>query len=236
MTMQDRVYAVAIFLIIGLMCIGVYVAVSGFLNANPEGIRLPSDNVEDTPVAGIIVAIPTETPAPPTNTPRPTRPPTRTPVGFVASPVPVVTRPPTLDFIPTVPTAEQLTPTATFTATPTGCGAEFCPRLGPADARGPGGNPCPSDYVWGFVYGRNGEGMSGIKVHFRDNSGNAGQTDSKGNEGEQGKYDIPLGGGTWIVEVMGRKEAILSPAFAVVVGQPWSGSGSCPTHVDFYQQ
>lgn len=237
MTMQDRVYAAAIFIVIGVMCIGIYVAISGFLNSNPNGLpKLPFQGEDTTPtaLAGVRVEIPTETAAPPTKSPLPTKPPTKTPKGFVASPTPAATRPPTLD-LPTVPTEEPVTPTPAATFTPQGCGMEFCPRLGPPDASGPGGNPCHPNYIWGRVLDRNRQGMPDVKVAFHDNSGNAGQTVSK-SAPDTGKYDIPLGNGTWIVEIVGRKEAMLSPSFAVVVGQPWSGAGTCPTHVDFVQQ
>lgn len=49
MTMQDRAYAVAIFIILGICCIGAYVAVSGFLNANPDGFSLALNDASATP-------------------------------------------------------------------------------------------------------------------------------------------------------------------------------------------
>ncbi|RIK28801.1 MAG: hypothetical protein DCC52_08005 [Chloroflexi bacterium] len=232
MTMQDRAYAVAIFIILGICCIGAYVAVSGFLNANPDGFSLALNDASATPTIGVTVEIPTETPAPPTNTPLP---PTETPIGYQPTAIPEATRGPTLDFIPTIATPE-FTATPEASATPPGCGSEFCPRPGPADSRAPGGNPCPSHLIWGFVLDRNGQGIPGVKIHFNDASGNAGDKDTKGPPDHPGIYDIPVGGGVWTVQVVGKREALRSPPFQVAVGQPWGGAGNCPTRVDFIQQ
>ncbi len=232
MSMQDRVYAAAIFIILGLCCIGAYVAVSGFANANPGGISIGFLSTTATPTAGVTIEIPTETPAPATNTPLP---PTRTPEGFQPTDIPAATRGPTLDFIPTVATPEA-TATPEASATPPGCGAEFCPRPGPADANAPGGNPCPSNLIWGYVLDSSGQGMPGIKIHFRDAGGNAGEKDTKGPPDRPGIYDIPVGSGTWIVEVMGKRDTLRSTPFQVAVGEAWGGSGNCPTRVDFVQQ
>lgn len=234
MTMQDRAYAVAMFIVFGICCIGIYVAVSGLLNANPNGLTIALLNqATETPTVGVTIEIPTETPAPPTNTPPP---PTRTPRGFVPSPTPGFTRPPTLDFLPTVPTPEPFTPTPVPSPTPPGCGAEFCPRPGPPDPRAPGGNPCPPNLIWGFVLDRNGQGMVGIKVTFRDDHGNAGEKDTKGPPDPPGIYDFPVAGGIWTVQLAGRRDTTRSTPFQVAAGQVWTGSGNCPTRVDFIQQ
>ena len=234
MTMQDRAYAVAIFIILGFCCIGAYVAISGFLNANPGGLAAALNNSTATPTVGVTIVIPTETAAPPTITPPP---PTRTPKGFQPTDTPAITRPPTLDFIPTVATPE-FTPTPEVTATPaaSGCGAEFCPRPGPADAGAPGGNPCPANLIWGFVTDHTGQGVAGVKVHFQDVNGNAGEKDTKGPPDRPGIYDLPVGNGVWTVQLTGKKDQTRSTPFQVVVGQAWGGSGNCPTRVDFVQQ
>lgn len=234
MTMQDRVYAAAIFIIMGICCIGAYVAVSGFMNQNPDGFKIGLNLATTTPTAGVTVEIPTETAAPPTNTSLPA---TKTPIGFQPTAIPAATRGPTLDFIPTIATLEASpTPEASATPQPSGCGAEFCPRLGPPDGRAPSGNPCPPNYLWGFVLDRNGQGIPGIKVTFRDANGNAGESDTKAPPDPPGRFDFPVGGGTWTVQVAGRKDASRSGPIQMAAGQTWTGSGNCPTRVDFVQQ
>lgn len=232
MSMQDRVYAVAIFVILGLCAIGAYVAVSGFMNANPDGLNLALNRGTDTPTVGVTIEIPTETAAPPTNSPLP---PTRTPEGFRPTDTPAVTRPPTLDFLPTIATPVE-TPTAEATATPPGCNASICPRLGPPDSRGPGGNTCPPDYIWGFVTDKAGNGIPNIRIHLREINGAEGDARSKGDPDPVGRFDFPASGGTWSVTVWTRDGDPVSPAIQVQAGQAWGGSGNCPTRVDFVQQ
>ncbi len=235
MSMQDRVYAAAIFLVLGLCCIGAYVAVSGFMLANPDGLAISLAQETATPTAGVTVEIPTETPAPPTNTPLPA---TSTPEGFQPTAVPEATRGPTLDFIPTVATLEpSVTPTPEFTATPPGCGAPFCPRLGPPDPRAPTGNVCPGNYLWGFVTDASGNGVPGVRVKFRGEGGGGDiKTTKAGPADPAGIYDFPATSGIWTVSVVDRDENEMGPAFQVQAGQGWSGSGNCPTRVDFIQQ
>jgi hypothetical protein len=232
MTMQDRAYAAAIFIILGICCIGAYVAVSGFMNANPDGLSISLNDSTATPTAGVTIEIPTETAAPPTNTPLP---PTQTPEGFQPTLPPAATRGPTLDFIPTIATPEF---TATPEATPTlaGCGAIYCPRLGPPDARGPKGQPCSTEYIWGFVFTANGEGEPNVRLHFREANGGEGDGRSKGDPDPRGRFDFPASGGLWNVQVWDRNGDPLSPPFQVQGGIPWGGSGNCPTRVDFVQQ
>jgi hypothetical protein len=231
MTMQDRVYAAAIFLVLGICCIGAYVALSGFMNAHPGGLSVGLVEASTSPTAGVTIQIPTETAAPPTRTPLP---PTKTPKGFKPTDTPAATRPPTLDFIPTIATAE-FTATPLATETPAGCSGSYCPRLGPPDARGPKGATCSQEYVWGFVLDRNGEGIPNIRVHFRELGGAEGDAKTKGDPDPRGRFDFPTSSGTWTVSVWSRDGDPISPAMQVVAGQPWGGSGNCPTRVDFVQ-
>lgn len=238
MTIQDRAYAVAIFLVLGICCIGAYVAVSGFFNANPNGLSLSLSSATETPTPGITIEIPTETAAPPTETPRPTAPPTKTPKGFVASPTPalVITRQATLDFLPTIPTGEPITATPAPSPTITGCGAEFCPRLGPPDSQGPKGTPCSQEYLWGFVIGADGAGAPNVKLHFKEVGGAEGDTRSKGPPDPAGRFDFPAASGTWSVQVVDKGGDPLSPPVQVQAGQLWSGTGNCPSRIDFAKQ
>jgi len=235
MSMQDRAYAAAIFIILGLCCIGAYVAASGFMNAHPEGLSLSLNRGTESPTAGVTIEIPTETAAPPTSSPLP---PTRTPEGFRPTDTPAATRPPTLDFIPTIETPE-ITPTEEATATPASgpaCEASICPQLGPPDSRGPNGNTCPQDYIWGFVTDNSGKGMSGVRIHFREVNGAEGDARSKGAPDPEGRFDFPANAGTWSVVVWTRDGDPISPAIQVQAGQAWGGSGNCPTRVDFVQK
>lgn len=232
MSMQDRAYAAAIFIIIGICCIGAYVAISGFMNANPDGLSLAFISATQTPTLGVTVEIPTETAGPPTNTPLP---PTKTPIGFKPTDVPEATRGPTLDFIPTIVTPE-FTPTPPPSATPTGCGAIFCPRFAPPDARAPTGNPCPDNYIWGFVFDQIGKGLGGMKVALRELNGAADKVTTKAPPDPEGRFDFPANGGTWTVQVVDRQENPISPPIQIQAHVPWGGSGNCPTRVDFIQQ
>lgn len=232
MTMQDRAYAAAIFIILGICCIGAYVAVSGFTNANPNGLQIGLNSETQTPTAGVTIEIPTETAAPPTNTPLP---PTKTPIGFQPTLPPEATRGPTLDFIPTIATPE-FTATPEATATPVGCGAAFCPRLGPPDPRAPTGNPCPDNYIWGFVFDTSGKGIGGMKITLRELNGAADKVTSKAPPDPEGRFDFPAASGTWSVQLVDRQEDPLSPPMQIQARVPWGGSGNCPTRVDFIQQ
>ncbi len=233
MSMQDRAYAAAIFIIIGICCIGAYVAVTGFMNANPEGISLALLNPTQTATPGVTIEIPTGIPAAPTNSPIP---PTPTPEGFRPTDTPAVTRPPTLDFIPTVATPEA---SPTLEATPTlvpSCTATYCPRLGPPDPRGPKGATCSQEYIWGFVTDASGAGIPNVRIHFREINGAEGDARSKGDPDPLGRFDFPAASGTWSVTVWSREGDPMSPAIQVQAGQPWGGSGNCPTRVDFIAQ
>lgn len=235
MSMQDRAYAAAILIIIGICCIGAYVAVSGFMNANPDGLSIGLNLPTQTPTGGVTVEIPTETPGPPTNTPLP---PTKTPIGFRPTDPPEATRGPTLDFIPTIETpefTETPLPTATLEIPP-GCGAPFCPRLAAPDPRAPTGNPCPGNYIWGFVLDRNGIGIGGMKVTLRETSGAGDKVTTKAPPDPEGRFDLPATGGTWTVQVVDRQENPLSPPIQVQANVSWGGSGNCPTRVDFIEQ
>lgn len=233
MTMQDRAYAAAIFIIIGICCIGAYVAFTGFLNANGGALTVALGGPTGTPTAGVTVEIPTDKPAPPTAT---LPPPTKTPKGFSPTDTPAATRPPTLDFVPTVATAE-FTPTLPEpSATPqAACSGSYCPRLGPPDSRGPKGNTCPPDYIWGFVSNAQGQGLPGIRVHFRELGGAEGDAKTKGDPDPVGRFDFPTSSGTWTVAIWNKDGDPISPAIQVQAGQPWGGSGNCPTRVDFVQ-
>ena len=236
MNMQDRAYAAAIFVVLGICCIGAYVAVSGFMNANPQGPSLGLNTAGQTPTQQSAVEIPTDTAAPPTATPLPTEPPTKTPKGFVPSSTPTIKRPPTLD-LPTVPII-GLGSATPFATTQVGCGYPFCGKMGkPDENMGPRGQACPTDYVWGVVYDKNGVGISDWHVRFQRVGGEGDRTTTKGPPDTRiGVYEIVAASGSWILQLRDPSENVKSPPFQVNAGQSYTGGPTCPSRVDFVEQ
>jgi hypothetical protein len=236
MNLQDRAYAAAIFIVLGICCIGAYVAVSGFMNANPQGLSLGLNAETATPTIESNIEIPTGTPAPPTFTPLPTQLPTKTPKGFVPSPTASLTRPPTLD----LPTAPVSTVTVATPITPpqAGCGYPFCPRIGGPDERmAPTGRACPTEYLWGVVSDKNGNGIPEMQIRYQQIGGVSDSVMTKGPPDTRiGGYDIPAGGGTWILQLFDRGGNVKSPPFQIKSRQPYIGGSTCPTRVDFVEQ
>jgi hypothetical protein len=236
MNLQDRAYAAAIFIVLGICCIGAYVAVSGFMNANPQGIRLGLNAGSETPTSESAVEIPTGTPAAPTSTELPTEPATKTPKGYIAPPTATIKRPPTLD-LPTV----QAVPIATVTPsapTQTNCGYPFCGRTGIADGKmAPTGRDCPTDYLWGAVYDKNGTGISNWQIRYTHVGIGNDHTTTKGPPDTRiGGYDIVAANGTWILQLYDPNGNVKSAPFQVKAGQPYSGGSTCPSRVDFLEQ
>lgn len=236
MNVQDRAYAVAIFLVLGICCIGAYVAVSGFSNSNPQGLSLGLNNATQTPTEVSVVEIPTGTEAPPTGTEAPTIPPTRTPKGFLPSPTPTLKRAPTLD-LPTAPPVEisSATPEATVQV---GCGFPFCGRIGRPDPKmAPTGRDCPTDYLWGVVYDKNGNGLPNWQIRYQQIGGVSDQVITKGPPDTRiGGYDIPVGSGTWVLQLYDTSRNVKSAPFQVTSRQPYTGGSTCPSRVDFVEQ
>ncbi len=236
MNLQDRAYAAAIFVVLGICCIGAYVAVSGFMNANPQGLSLGLNSATGTPTPESVVQIPTGAPAPPTSTPLPTEPPTKTPKGFVPSPTATLTRPPTLD-LPTAPVSivSRATPSAPAQA---GCDYPFCPRIGvPDETVAPTGRTCPTEYLWGVVYDKNGVGIPNMQIRYEQSGGVKDSTMTKGPPDTRiGGYDIPAGSGTWILQLFDQSGNVKSPPFQIRSRQPYTGGSTCPTRVDFVEK
>jgi hypothetical protein len=247
MSLQDRAYAAGIFIVIGICCIGAYVAVSGFLNSSPSGFNIdlgasatetPGEETAvaglntpitfpDTPIAGTIsAAIPSVTPK-----------------GFEPSATPPSRGTPSPAFLADVPTAapsdtpgSEPSPTAAQAATV--CRAQFCPRIGVPDAAiAPTGRACPDNYIWGVVYDHNGKGIPGALIHFIDPSGAGSNVAAKGPPDPAGRYDIPTaGGGVWKLQLRDGNGNPLSPVVQIQARQIAAGSDTCPTRVDFHQQ
>lgn len=237
MSIQDRAYAAAILIVLGICCIGAYVAVSGFINANPQGITLGLGGGTQTPTSESAVAIPSGTVAPPSSSPLPTEPPTRTPKGFVPSSTATTKRPPTLD-LPTSSSIQVITSTPLASVQAVGCGYPFCGKIGkPEAAMAPTGRDCPSDYLWGAVYDKNGKGIPGWTIRFQQVGGGSDKVSTKGPpDSRLGGYDIVAAGGTWILQLYDPSGNSKSPPFQIKARQSYTGGTNCPTRVDFVEQ
>ncbi len=233
--MQDKSYVVAVIVVLAICCLGMYVAVSGYLNANPPapGAVTITFNLLATPVA---VNLPTDTPASvqPTLPRAPTVAPIPSPLGAfqtapatpagasqpTAAPKPA-TLPPTQAAIPGVPSCGNL---------------PFCPKAGPPDANlGPTGNECPRNYIWGLITDASGKGLPNIRIRHKAPNGDIGETVSKDKPDVPGKYDVLAPSGTFVIWIVGASGAPASPQVSILV-QPYSGVGNCPMRVDFVQQ
>jgi hypothetical protein len=236
MNAQDRAYAAAIFIVLGICCIGAYVAVSGFMNASPQGMGLGLSSGTQTPSTQSAVEIPTGTVPPPSSTAPATEPPTNTPKGYVAPPIPTIQHGPTLD-LPTVPAVAL--PTVTYSAsTQANCGYPFCGRIGVADPKmAPTGRDCPPDYLWGVVYSKYGAGISNWQIRYKQTGGVSDHTNTKGPPDTRiGGYDIVAANGTWTLQLYDPAGNVKSAPFQVMAGQPYSGGSTCPSRVDFVEQ
>jgi hypothetical protein len=236
MNAQDRAYAAAIFIVLGICCIGAYVAVSGFLNASPEGIHLGQNGSAQSSSTESAVEIPTETIAPPSPTAPAAEQPTSTPRGYVPPPTPTIRRPPTLD-LPTVPAFPVATATASA-PTQSNCGYPFCGKIGAADPKmAPTGRDCPADYLWGVVYDKSGAGISNWQIRYQQVGGVKDHTSTKGPPDKRiGGYDIVAANGTWILQLYDPNGNVKSAPFQVKAGQSYTGGSICPSRVDFVEQ
>ena len=236
--MQDRYLVIALIVILAICCLGGYVAVSGFLNSNPSALSALTPGVAATPIS---VAVSTDTPAatkPAATAPRAaTAVPVPSPLGAfetiaAASSTQLPPGPSPTTGKPTSPA-----PTAPVTAGQSCSGFSFCTKGGPPDAAlAPQGRDCPSNYIWGRVVDKNGNGMPDMRIRFKLES--TGETDvavSKAPQDPPGAYNISAQlGGTWILWLTDGGNQI-SPQVKVLV-KSYGGGGDCPTRVDFFQQ
>lgn len=236
MNLQDRAYAAAIFIVMGICCIGAYVAVSGFMNANPQGIHIGLTSGSETPTQESAVEIPTETGAPPTLTALPTEPPSVTPKGYVPPATSTIKRPPTLD-LPTVPAIQVATVTPTR-GSQANCGYPFCGKIGLANAKlAPTGRDCPTDYLWGVVYDKSGAGIPNWQIRYVHIGIGDDHTTTKGPPDSRiGGYDIVASNGTWNLTLYDSAGNVKSAPFQVKAGQAYTGGPTCPSRVDFVEQ
>ncbi len=237
--MQDKSYAIAIVIVLGICCLGMYVAVSGYLNSNPSGLVSSIPPVFQA--TQVVINIPTDTPAPikpnPTQPGAPTVSPVPSPLGAfqtiaAAATVVVPTQSPTVSR-PVVVASVTLGPQP---ASQSCAGFQFCSKAGLPDASlAPGGDPCPRNYIWGMVTDASGKGLPNIRIRHKAPNGEMGETVSKDKPDVPGKYDILAPSGTFTIWLLGTGGVQLSPQVSILV-QPYSGSGNCLMRVDFAQQ
>ena len=237
--MKDRSYAIAIVVVLGICCLGMYVAISGYLNSNPPA---PAAITPGVPAAEVVITVPTDTPAP-------TKPVAALPGAPTAAPIPsplgafqTITAAATVVVATQPPTVPRPAPTASPTpALPSGaplCGSfPFCVKGGPPDASlAPTGNECPRNFIWGRVVDASGAGLPNWKVRYKTPDGSFDTNPSKGLPDPPGAYNIPAPGGVWIVWLVDDRGSAISPQFTISMPQAYSGAGNCPTRMDFVQQ
>ncbi len=239
--MQDRSSAVALLLVLAICCLGMYVAVSGYLNSTPQKVSLPTQP-SVLPGTLVVLVIDTETPAPKLATasaPTSTAQPIPSPLGVIATETSSVTQSPVISMTATLkPTAPPATLTPAGLNVPCG-GLAFCPSGGPPDPQfAPNSQPCPSNYIWGRVTDARGIGIVGAKVAFRIPYAGTDKVETKGPPDPAGVYNIVTGpsAGPWTLWLLDSSGGRGSPDVTIMAPQNYSGSGNCPTRVDFRAQ
>lgn len=238
--MQDRSSVIAIVVILAICILGVYVAVSGFLNSAPP----PSSAI--TPAAQItpfIVTLATDTPAPAkppiassaTVTPLPVP----SPLGAFQTITAAVTPPPPQ---PTAPRATA-TPVASPSSTspqivsPSCAGMPFCAQGGSADSTlAPTGAECPRNYIWGRVVDATGKGIPNRRITYKDPVGSGSTVETKGPPDPPGTFNIPAPAGNWELWLVDASGNRVSPQVKITMPQSFQGGGNCPSRIDFVQQ
>ncbi len=235
--MQEKTYVIAIVVVLGICCLGMYVAVSGYLNSNPGAFPDLVASFQGTPV---VISISTYTPVPTQpiaalpNTP--TIPTVPSPLGALQT----ITAAATIGVPTPVPTRVAAA-SATFTPAsgfPSCAGFAFCPRTGAPDfGLGPGGNECPRNYIWGRVTDANGRGLRDRKIRFKNPLGETDAVTTKAPPDPEGVYNIPAvaTGSTWELWLLDPTGAEVSPRVKLIA-QAYLGVGNCPTRLDFFQQ
>lgn len=259
MQFQERFLPVAILSVLGICCIGTYVAVSGFMMASPKGLDLSFLGAARTAAAfnAGTVTFPAETAtrlarAPTLIAAGPgTETATITPVGFKPSATPSPSRTSTEQRQPTAlpnvtfAVTRQATQGGGQTAVPTqpnsvntACGFEFCPQPGPPDASlAPTHQACPSGYLWGQAYNETGVGVGGSlgwKVIATREGGTAEVFPLKTSPDPEGIWNVATGGGgSWTLQLLDGNNRPLSSKYSIAAGNVNGPAGTCGTRVDF---
>lgn len=262
MQFQERIFPVAILFVLGICCIGAYVAVSGFMLASPNGPDLSFLNSVRTTAAfnagTVTSSAERATRLPGTSTPGPTAVSaatlTITPVGFKPSATPspsrTSTEPPIPAALPNVtfavtrqasapgPQPGQTTAPTQAGSFNSACGFEFCPQPGPPDANlGPTHQACPSGYLWGQAYDENGKGVGGSlgwKVVATREGSTAEAFPLKTRPDPEGIWNVATGGGgSWTLQLLDGNNRPLSSKYGIAAGNVNGPGGTCGTRVDF---
>lgn len=236
---KDKSSVIAIVVVLGICCLGMYVAISGYFNSNPSALTSITPILQTTPVA---ITLPTDTPLPSRTISSqpiaPTMPPVPSPLGaFQTITAATTSTLPTLPpILPTLRPSPASSAGSSAPAQPSCAGFQYCWKNGVPDAAlGPTGNECPRNYIWGLVTDVNGKGISNIRLRYRAPNNDVGETNTKDKPDVPGKYDVPAQSGAFVIWIVSGG-APASPQVNVLV-QPYSaGSGVCLMRVDFYQQ
>jgi hypothetical protein len=232
--MQNRLYAVALLVILGICCLGLYVGVTQVFNS-----RAPfTANASPSPplVTPLVVILGTVTPT----LASPLSPSAVSPTAAPTLPILPVPSPilPTAVIIVPTPTLRPVSPTPQPPVSACG-GLLFCntggppdPSLAPSSSTG-----CPTNYIWGKVLDLSGRGIAEKKIRFRDPQGETGQAVTKNVPDVPGKYDIPTGapGSSWVVWILNDDGSPASPQVSITT-QNYLGGSICPNRIDFKQQ
>ncbi len=214
--MQDRTYAIAFLLVLAIICLGAYVAVTTVL-FRP---RVPTISL-GTPTPPTPLEV-TATPTLPLF-PTPTSPSSLvTPVAPTPTPLPPATPTPSPSPTPTSePSPTGPTPTP---ALPTPVGG-FLYRL--LSIEGP--NCQWGAYVRGRVYDAQGNGEPGVRVHLFNPWGYSAIVETKSGPDERGEYNFVLGGesGHFHIEIVNSVGQAISPTWDI------DYQGGCTTFVDW---
>ncbi len=245
--MQDRSYAIVMVIILAFCCMGMCVAVTGYLNGRPPSLSsiVPGPSI---PATLLVVFAPTDTPHPApmtaTSFVTPTSGTVVPPLGALQTlvlPSPAGTT--GTDSSSPVPRPAQPTSIPTQAPPPpqvqSCAGFSFCPVGGPPDAQlAPTNDRCPRNYIWGRVVDLAKKGIPDVQIRFRGPLGNIDTVVSKAPPDPPGIYNIlaPPPGGRWTIWVVDAGGKPLSSQITISAPQVYSGSGNCPNRVDFVQQ
>ncbi|MBI3536927.1 MAG: hypothetical protein HY070_05145 [Chloroflexi bacterium] len=236
--MQDRSSVIVFILILSVCCLGLYVALSGYLINTPPPLNSNPASANFAPPTVLVVISTSEAAKLPiVIAPVSTALAVPSPLGAFQTITAAITNArPTFTITPRI----ALPPTALPAQSGARCASfAFCPQDGPPDSRlAPTGAACPRNYIWGQIIDANGKGIPDIRIRFKDPNGEANFQTSKGPpEPIPGIYNIPTGqpGSTWEFWVVDSNGLDISP-HVMMTTQAFSGAGNCPTRIDFVQR
>ena len=220
--MRDVTTAVSAFIVIAVLLTGIYLGVQLVQEQRATADLVTLFGVESVyrVMDTLLQAGEASYPPPPPVTPRQARStPTPTSAPDIA---PTITATPTDTPLPPPPTPAPV-PTPTPIPTPT----RARPSPFPFVLAGPirHDNACPGEYVMGTVRDAQGRPLVGATLRMEDEFGNGDTRVTKGNPGEEGRYDFVLTGPPrrvyiWVIDEGGNP---LSPRVEILHRLPNSG-------------